>query len=205
MPFSRLIANTPETGTLNLAASLMSRRTQRPQRFLLQFIISAPDGGPSIVTELEIQLRDASAAIVVAAKIAIRRERSDYAWEWCAGARTGKTPMDEDDDEAIMAPTASGWRASNIIAWSNGRATIRCAPGAPRVSAMRPDFRVKQLERAKGFEPSTPTLARLCSTPSDTRVLKGAPSPVALMTNDNQNATPTGLDPTGSSRAAHAG
>jgi hypothetical protein len=39
--------------------------------FRLQFISSAPDRGPSIVTELEIQASDASAAIVAAAKIAM--------------------------------------------------------------------------------------------------------------------------------------
>ena len=32
----------------------------------------------------------------------------------------------------------------------------------------------KKLERAKGFEPSTPTLARLCSTP-ELRPLDAAP------------------------------
>jgi hypothetical protein len=41
------------------------------QPFQLQFISSAPDRGPSIVTELEIQASDASAAIVAAAKIAM--------------------------------------------------------------------------------------------------------------------------------------
>ena len=39
--------------------------------FRLQFISLAPDRGPSIVTELEIQASDASAAIVAAAKIAM--------------------------------------------------------------------------------------------------------------------------------------
>jgi hypothetical protein len=39
--------------------------------FRLQLISSAPDRGPSIVTEVEIQASDASAAIVVAAKIAM--------------------------------------------------------------------------------------------------------------------------------------
>jgi hypothetical protein len=39
--------------------------------FRLQFISSAPDRRPSIVTELEIQALDASAAIVAAAKIAM--------------------------------------------------------------------------------------------------------------------------------------
>ena len=38
--------------------------------FRLQFISSAPDRGPSMVTELEIQASDASGAIVAAAKIA---------------------------------------------------------------------------------------------------------------------------------------
>ena len=39
--------------------------------FRLQFISSAPDRGPSIVTEVEIEASDASAAIVVAAKVAM--------------------------------------------------------------------------------------------------------------------------------------
>jgi hypothetical protein len=39
--------------------------------FRLQFISSAPDRGPSIVTEVEIQTSDASAAIVAAANIAM--------------------------------------------------------------------------------------------------------------------------------------
>ena len=39
--------------------------------FRLQFICSARDRGPLIVTELEIQASDASAAIVVAAKVAM--------------------------------------------------------------------------------------------------------------------------------------
>jgi hypothetical protein len=39
--------------------------------FRLQFISSAPDRGPSIVTELEIHASDASGAIVAAAKIAM--------------------------------------------------------------------------------------------------------------------------------------
>jgi hypothetical protein len=39
--------------------------------FQLQYISSAPDRGPSIVTELEIQASDASGAIVAAAKIAM--------------------------------------------------------------------------------------------------------------------------------------
>ena len=46
--------------------------------------------------------------------------------------RKDGTPMDEDDDEAIMAPTASGWRASNIIAWSNGRARSGAPPVRPK-------------------------------------------------------------------------
>jgi hypothetical protein len=41
------------------------------QPFQLRYISSAPDRGPSIVTEVEIQASDASAAIVAAAKIAI--------------------------------------------------------------------------------------------------------------------------------------
>jgi hypothetical protein len=39
------------------------------QPFRLQFISSAPDRGPSIVTEVEIQASDASAAIVAAGKL----------------------------------------------------------------------------------------------------------------------------------------
>jgi hypothetical protein len=41
------------------------------QPFRLQFISSAPDRGPPIVTEVEIQASDASAAIVAAANIAM--------------------------------------------------------------------------------------------------------------------------------------
>ena len=41
------------------------------QPFRLQFISLAPDRGPSIVTAVEIQASDASAAIVAAAKIAM--------------------------------------------------------------------------------------------------------------------------------------
>jgi len=41
------------------------------QPFRLQYSSSAPDGGPSIVTEVEIQASDASSAIVAAAKIAM--------------------------------------------------------------------------------------------------------------------------------------
>ena len=40
------------------------------------------------------------------------------------------------------------------------------APGEGYVpSPMSPGRTQKKLERAKGFEPSTPTLARSCSTP----------------------------------------
>ena len=45
---------------------LKGTRALKP--FRLQFISSAPDRGPSIVTEVEIQASDGSAAIVVAAK-----------------------------------------------------------------------------------------------------------------------------------------
>ena len=41
------------------------------QPFRLQFISLAPDRGPSIVTELEIQASDASAAIVAAANVTL--------------------------------------------------------------------------------------------------------------------------------------
>ena len=47
---------------------LKSTLTQNP--FRLQFISLAPDRGPSIVTELEIQASDASGAIVAAANVA---------------------------------------------------------------------------------------------------------------------------------------
>jgi hypothetical protein len=36
---------------------------------------------------------------------------------------------------------------------------------ADRHAKVRRNYVVEKLERAKGFEPSTPTLARLCSTP----------------------------------------
>jgi hypothetical protein len=35
----------------------------------------------------------------------------------------------------------------------------------PKAAFADPSVNVWKLERAKGFEPSTPTLARLCSTP----------------------------------------
>jgi hypothetical protein len=47
------------------------KRTRALKPFRLQFISSAPDRGPSIVTEVEVQALDASAAIVAAAKIAM--------------------------------------------------------------------------------------------------------------------------------------
>jgi hypothetical protein len=47
------------------------KSTPAPQPFQLQYISSSPDGGPSIVTEVEIEASDASAAIVAAAKIAM--------------------------------------------------------------------------------------------------------------------------------------
>ena len=47
------------------------KRTQALKPFRLQFISLAPDRGPTIVTEVEIQASDASAAIVAAAKIAM--------------------------------------------------------------------------------------------------------------------------------------
>ena len=47
------------------------RGTLALKPFRLQFISSAPDRGPSIVTELEIQASDWSGAIVAAAKIAM--------------------------------------------------------------------------------------------------------------------------------------
>jgi hypothetical protein len=46
-------------------------RTLALKPFRLQFISSAPDRGPTIVTEVEIQALDASAAIVAAAKVAM--------------------------------------------------------------------------------------------------------------------------------------
>ncbi len=70
------------------------------------------------------------------------------------------------------------------------------------------DFHEKGLERAKGFEPSTPTLARLCSTPElrprrvqgavDSRVLRALQpsaiiqSPQTLSAGSNRGAPPDG-------------
>ena len=51
------------------ADGLKGARALRP--FRLQFISLAPDRGPSIVTELEIQASDGSGAIVAAAEIAM--------------------------------------------------------------------------------------------------------------------------------------
>ncbi len=48
---------------------------------------------------------------------------------------------------------------------------LRCSPSANNNKAAQHDLLaahsapILKLERAKGFEPSTPTLARLCSTP----------------------------------------
>ena len=75
MPFSRLIANTPGIASLNLSQRRVDelKGHLRPQFLAIpsSAISSAPDRGPSIVTEVEIQASDASAAIVVAAKIAM--------------------------------------------------------------------------------------------------------------------------------------
>ena len=68
--------------------------------------------------------------------------------------------MDEDDDEAIMAPTASGWRASNIIAWSNGRARSGAPPVRPEFSAMRPDFRLS-IGAGEGIRTLDPNLGKV--------------------------------------------
>jgi hypothetical protein len=51
------------------ADELKGIRALKP--FRIQLISSAPDGGPSIVAEVEIQASDASGAIVAAAKIAM--------------------------------------------------------------------------------------------------------------------------------------
>jgi hypothetical protein len=51
------------------ADELKSALARKP--FRLQFVSSAQDAGPSIVTEVEIQASDASGAIVAAAKIAL--------------------------------------------------------------------------------------------------------------------------------------
>jgi hypothetical protein len=58
------------------------------QPFRLQFISSAPDRGPSIVTEVEVQASDAPAAIVAAAKVAFPPERSDCASSTVKAARS---------------------------------------------------------------------------------------------------------------------
>jgi hypothetical protein len=58
------------------------------QPFRLQFISSATDRGPSIVTEVEVQASDAPAAIVAAAKVAFPPERSDCASSTVKAARS---------------------------------------------------------------------------------------------------------------------
>ena len=78
--------------------------------------------------------------------------------------RKDGTPMDEDDDEAIMAPTASGWRASNIIAWSNGRARSGAPPVRPEFSAMRPDFRLS-IGAGEGIRTLDPNLGKVVLYP----------------------------------------
>jgi hypothetical protein len=159
MPFSRLIANTPETGTLNLAASLMSRRTQRPQA-IPSSVYHLGTGWRTVNCN---RTRDSASGCVGRN----RRRREDRNPPRAIGLRMGMvrwrkdgTPMDEDDDEAIMAPTASGWRASNIIAWSNGRARS----GAPRVSAMRPDFRLS-IGAGEGIRTLDPNLGKVVLYP----------------------------------------
>jgi hypothetical protein len=71
MPFSRLIANTPARASPDLSPGDELKSTLALQPFRLQFISSAPDRGPSIVIEVEIQASDASAAIVAAANVAL--------------------------------------------------------------------------------------------------------------------------------------
>ena len=59
------------------------------------------------------------------------------------------------------------------LKFTNGKqpSVTRCGPVSamlarrPRRTCRKPPKSLEKLERAKGFEPSTPTLARLCSTP----------------------------------------
>ena len=63
MSFSRLIANTAGIASLDLSARPTGQGTVDLPPFRLQFINLAPDRGPSIVTEVEIQASDASGAM----------------------------------------------------------------------------------------------------------------------------------------------
>ncbi len=67
---------------------------------------------------------------------------------------------------------AAQWRATascNALSLAYTLLTWRALKGmkqeAPRKDSLNRLFSFEKLERAKGFEPSTPTLARLCSTP----------------------------------------
>ena len=76
------------------------------------------------------------------------------------------------------------------------RSSPHCFPHAPPISLSEAGkqktapkgrsnklFSLRKLERAKGFEPSTPTLARLCSTPElHPRPRTASPPSAALMT-----------------------
>src|SRR5665213_489588 len=81
--------------------------------------------------------------------------------EVCGTADTGAdfdTDLNADLDITMADDFNAGWHA-------DGSAALRCA-AALRVNCVQTAGATPgKLERAKGFEPSTPTLARSCSTP----------------------------------------
>ena len=79
--------------------------------------------------------------------------------------REGVSPAIPFSMDAVI---ASGWSAADARWAADSTATNASAKRFPvDVAETSPDRGKigENLERAKGFEPSTPTLARLCSTP----------------------------------------
>lgn len=77
------------------------------------------------------------------------------------------------DDDPAGASTCCRGTTSRIVAPRD----IRVPPETTKAADARPLSFVwlEKLERAKGFEPSTPTLARLCSTPELHPLTSAAP------------------------------
>ena len=73
------------------------------------------------------------------------------------GAIHGGAPQETRGFENLICAKWSGRRDSNQRGAIHG--------GAPPKTRGFEELRREEMERAKGFEPSTPTLARLCSTP----------------------------------------
>src|SRR5204863_7413333 len=84
-------------------------------------------------------------------------------------ARWNGTPAMHEDRSTLRAAFAFGPTLELRLAFSSSQMdgtnlSELCRPGGVTTCLVRLTFR-SFLERAKGFEPSTPTLARLCSTP----------------------------------------